>query len=446
MESIKLNFSKTNGKIKHMNSVNNGPVAKSVREFDNFDDYKAAKIPYARIHDASFYPSYGGEFTVDVHRIFRSFDNDVNDPKSYSFKSTDKYLQSIVDAGTKVFYRLGCNIEHYEKCGTIPPKDNQKWAEICEHIVRHYTEGWADGFYYDIEYWEIWNEADCKNADGTSPCWQGTEDEFVEFFVTAFKHLKNAFPKLKIGGPAFAYLPESYPFAERLFDRLNKEDLKLDFFSYHAYATDTDWFLYMVNFAADLAKRCGQGQAELILNEWNYVKGWRGKEWQYTLKTEKGLKGASFIAAIMCAGQKAQLDMLMYYDARPCGMNGMFNTDTFEKLKGYYPIAYFSKLLELGKYVEDISSSKDLCVCSATNGTDSAILLTHYNDNDETEQKTVKLDLSGLGEKSSVEIFVLDENNDMSLCKSFGINGDSADFTLDIPLFTTYFISIKNSN
>ena len=48
----------------------------------------------------------------------------------------------IEAAGTKVFYRLSHRIEHeVKKYGTLPPKDFKKWAVICEHIIRHYTEG-----------------------------------------------------------------------------------------------------------------------------------------------------------------------------------------------------------------------------------------------------------------------------------------------------------------
>ena len=171
MESIKLNFQNTDGKILYQNAVNNGPTNPGVRETPtNFDAYKAAGISYARNHDASFCNGFGGEFTVDVHRIFRNFDADENDPASYIFEPTDKYLKNIVDAGTKIFYRLGASIEHGYKFGTYPPKDFLKWARICEHIIRLYNEGWANGFECDIEYWEIWNEPDCKNADGSNPC------------------------------------------------------------------------------------------------------------------------------------------------------------------------------------------------------------------------------------------------------------------------------------
>ena len=182
MKQISVDFSRVTGTIKPMHSVNNGPAGSRVRGTSSFDDYAAAGIPFARNHDASFYSGYGGEHTVDVHRIFKRFEADENDPASYSFESTDRYTKDILDAGTKVFYRLGASIEHQQKFGTIPPADFEKWARICEHIIRHYNEGWADGFHYDIEYWEIWNEPDTGYKQNNSPTWGGTMDEFFVFF------------------------------------------------------------------------------------------------------------------------------------------------------------------------------------------------------------------------------------------------------------------------
>ena len=438
MEKIQIDFSETKGKIKHMNSVNNGPF-KSVRNFDNFEAYKAARIPYARNHDASFFSAYGGEFTVDVHRIFRDFSKDENDPASYSFASTDGYLKVTEAAGTKTFYRLGASIEHYEKKGTFPPPDFQKWARVCEHIIRHYTEGWANGFFMDIEYWEIWNEPDCRNADGSNPCWQGTEEEFCELFAVTFKHLKSCFPHLKIGGPAFAFIPECRDFAKKIFKRLDEDGSKLDFFSYHCYAKDMEWFSEMINIAKELIDEVGQSQAELILNEWNYIRDWMGDDWKHSLQSEKGLKGSSFVIAAMCTGQKLPVDMLMYYDARPCGMNGLFNTDTYECLKTYYSIAYFSNLLELGNYVPEASTSEDIYVCSATDGEKCGILLTHYNDETATPAKEVQISLSNVQIGAKAKIYVLDEANNMTFLKETC----SDEFSLELPLYTSYYISIE---
>ena len=38
---------------------------------------------------------------------------------------------------------------------------------------------------------------------------------------------------------------------------------------------------------------------ELILNEWNYIRGWLTDEWKYSLRMEKSLKGASVIAGAL---------------------------------------------------------------------------------------------------------------------------------------------------
>ena len=441
MTNLKIDFSKSNGKIKYMNCVNNGPVS-SVRAFSNFQDYKNARIPYARNHDASFYSGFGGEFSVDVHRIFRDFDADVNDPKSYSFASTDDYVKTTYEAGTKVFYRLGAAIEHYEKRGTFPPKNFQKWAEICEHIVLHYTQGWANGFYYDMEYWEIWNEADCKNRDGSNPCWQGTDDEFADFFLVAFRHLKSKFPNLKIGGPAFAWQYGCPDLIDKVFTKLNSEGLKLDFYSFHTYNNYIESLVCDMRRAKGIVDKYGQSQAELILNEWNYVKGWAGEDWAYTLRTEKGLKGASFITGVMCAGQREPVDMLMYYDARPCAMNGMFATDTFEKLKGYYPIAYFSNLLDLGTYVPSECDDELIYSCMAKNGNAGAGLFTYYCDDDSSPKKTLELELCSLPKNANVCIYILDSTRDMEKIMELTVS-DFVKISLPVSVFDTYYIEYK---
>lgn len=69
MTELNIDLTKTAGKIKPMNAVNNGPVGGETRDSGNFMLYKEAEIPYARNHDAAFYSDYGGEFTVDVHNI-----------------------------------------------------------------------------------------------------------------------------------------------------------------------------------------------------------------------------------------------------------------------------------------------------------------------------------------------------------------------------------------
>ena len=368
MSDICIDFSKETGKIKVMHAVNNGPhVSRGDQCRGNQETYRAAGIPYARLHDAAFHAQYGGEHSVDIQAIFPNFDADENDPNSYDFVCTDNYISQIFEFGAKPFYRLGSKIEHYvKKFGTLPPKDYLKWAKICEHIIMHYTQGWAKGFNYDIEYWEIWNEPDLDPDESTNKrCWGGTEKEFAEFYSVASSYLKGRFPHLKIGGPALAWNED---WLERFFERVKDKEIALDFLSWHWYGTEPYKMSEKGTRIYEIAKRYGYTGFESILNEWNYVKGW-GDEFLYSIEQIIGMKGAAFTAACMCAAQaNPTIDMLMYYDARPTAMNGLWDFYTFRPLKGYYPFLMYSRLYALKKSVAYETASSDLYVTAAKDG------------------------------------------------------------------------------
>ena len=438
MNTVTVDLKETCGKIKPMNAVNNGPLGQDVRGSSNFEAYKALEIPYARNHDASFYSGFGGEHTVDVHRIFKNFDADENDPASYVFAPTDKYTSDTFKAGTKVYYRLGASIEHGYKEGTYPPRDYLKWARICEHIIRHYTEGWANGFFYDIEYWEIWNEPDCQNPDGSNPCWQGTTDEFNDFYCTAAIYMKEKFPHLKIGGPAFAGVSDSHQFAKDFLREVKRRKAPLDFFSFHGYLKDAYKLLARINAAQNLLSEAGFENMELHYNEWNYVRAWLGEDYKYSRIQSKKLKGASLIASIMCVGQASPLYMMMYYDARPSSWCGLFDTDFLDPLKPYYTFYLFRELARLGTYVPTPCRVDNVYSCAATNGEGAAIMLTNYSDDDSAPAQRVTLELKNLKGKK-LFIYALDEEHNGELVATRDVDGD-ASLELDLPLFTTLLV------
>ncbi len=411
MSTVNINYSKENGKIKVMHAVNNGPVvAGKDQTRGNEQSYKAARIPYARVHDAAFYSGYGGEHTIDVHAIFPNFGADVNDPASYDFACTDHYISQIIEYGAEPFYRLGSKIEHgVKKYGTIMPPDFQKWAEICEHIIRHYTEGWADGFNYKIEYWEIWNEPDLDPDDSTNKrCWSGTEAEFAKMYIVAAKHLKACFPHLKIGGPASA---GDEAWMERFLQRIVDEgNVPLDFLSWHWYWTEPSDVSIKATRIRRLMEKYGYGKSESIMNEWNYVRSW-SKEFVYSIKQIIGVKGAAFTAAVMSALQNnPDIDMLMYYDARPTAFNGLWDMYTYEALKGYYPFYIFANLYELGTQVENSTDDENLYVVAAKNGEKTGAMVTYYAENDNENSKIVEINVNGW-DMSKATIYRVDENN-----------------------------------
>ena len=447
MQNILIDLSKRGGKIKYQNAVNNGPNYPSggVRKGStNFYYFKEAEISYARTHDSAFCSAYGnGEFLVDIHRIFRDFNADENDPASYIFAPTDKYLANMIAAGVKPFFRLGESIEHHYKFGTLPPKDNAKWARICEHIIRHYTEGWADGFHYDIEYWEIWNEPDTGYKQHNSPTWGGTMDEFFALFETALYYLKEQFPHLKIGGPALCSVTDSRDIMEDMFNYLTRDGKRapLDFFSWHMYGLDVTEFDRKIKLVREFLDSYGYTECESILNEWNYVYGWAGDDWTYSLKKCQELKGASFVAGAMCVSQALDLDMLMYYDARPgTGMNGIFKAN--EPLKSYYDYIIFRDLLHLGTYVPTPYMDDKVYTCCATDGESYAMMLTYFDPDDNAEARDLSLEFKKSEGAYKVEYYLTDDENDHELVREEYFTADTFKVYLSIKNYSVYDIKI----
>lgn len=444
MNMINVDFSKKFGAVKPMHAVNNGPVYKFAEDqrITNLDSYRDAGIPYTRTHDASIYYNYGGEHVVDVHAIFPDFDADPYDESSYDFAITDDYLKVIDMAGAKTFYRLGSKIEHWrKKYGTLPPKDFHKWAVICEHIIKHYNYGWADGFNFGIEYWEIWNEPDLDPDDSDHKRnWGGTKKQFFEFYDIAAKHLKECFPELKIGGPASA---GNMKWADEFLAQLKAP---LDFFSWHIYCSEPKWVVERANETRAMLDKYGFADTESILNEWNYVNGWTGDDWIYSLRTEKNLKGASFISSVMCSSQKTSIDMLMYYDARPGAMNGLYDTDIVSDiLKGYYPFKMFNELYKLKSENAAQSDNDDIYALAASDENSAAMFITYYEDKDSAENREVVVKFDGLSsiKGKKAELYLLDDKHDMELVSEVELPEADAELKLDMKLFDTYLIKIK---
>jgi len=420
MYRVKVDFSKNTGKIKPMHATNNGPI-KGIgfggANANGFEMWKNAGIPYVRTHDSSFCASYGGEHTVDVHAIFQNFDSDVNNPDSYDFAVTDNYLKQITSCGSKVFYRLGTKIEHeVKKYNTLPPKNFKKWAEICEHIIMHYTEGWANGFTYNIEYWEIWNEPDLDPEDAANKrTWGGTKEQFYDFYETVAGHLKSSFPNLKIGGPASAYREDWIEGFLKYLTR-NGNKAPLDFFSWHCYGSSVEKIHNRSIWVRNKLNEYGYTFTESILNEWNYIKSW--DEFAYSVRQITSLKGAAFNLATMCKSQNEGLiDMLMYYDARPSAYNGLFDFYTYEPLKGYYAFKMFNELYSLKNACYCVVEGENIYAAAAMQENKKAVLISYFTDDDACDEvREIELDFGSVS--SQFEMLLLDKER----------NGESVGF------------------
>ena len=158
----------------------------------------------------------------------------------------------------------------------------------------------------------------------------------------------------------------------------------------------------------------GYTEAESILDEWNYVRDWN-EGFTRTIKTIIGLKGAVFTAAAMCVGQNTPADMLMYYDARPCAFNGIFDVYTLEPLKGYYTFLAWSKLAGLGsQFALDTKNKNGIYAVGATDGKGHAgILIYRYFEPDLLPgDLEISVHLNGTG-LDNAKVLLLDETHDL---------------------------------
>lgn len=347
---IKIDYNKIIGKIKPMHAVGQPPFIGM--DFSMCDYLKDAAVPYSRLHDVG--GSYGRNMFVDIPNIFRDFSLDTEDPENYDFAFTDELIKALVQRGIEPFFRLGVTIENYSSIKALriyPPADNLKWARICEGIIRHYTEGWANGFKYKITYWEIWNEPDNYESPEENHMWRGTAEEYYKLYETASKYLKKKFPHLKIGGYAscgfyslthsdnkFAASSSRFEYFIEFFEGFLKyardNSCPLDFFSWHSYAEIADNVVW-AEYARQKLDEYGFENTEHTLNEWNCHPDMKGS-----------VKHAVLTGAMMLALQKTSLDSAMFYDAR-CGMgiySGMFDCMTYKPLPSYYSFVAFGEL------------------------------------------------------------------------------------------------------
>ena len=383
---VTIDFSKTAGRIRPLHGVNLGPLC--YRGMVDLTAYhREIGVPYTRLHDVVWLNAEA----VDIHTIFRDFRNDPDDPASYSFAATDDYIQAVINTGSGIVYRLGESIEHTKRQYFVnPPADPRKWAAICVGIIRHYKEGWANGFRHGIRYWEIWNEPDVRPQ-----MWPAKDEEFLTLFETAAKTIKARFPDIKVGGPAMGHSGDfagdefkPVPFAARFLDYCKDHQVPLDFYSWHRYTADPWDMQRRARGVRQMLDRRGFTKTESHFNEWNYLPrddwapmmlagaGEKREQWFVEMG---GPRGAAFTATVLMLLQDCPVDVANYYTGEIQGF-GLFSFHGSPR-KNYYAFKAFRQLLDCPMRVATPPAEAGkvtLCAGRNENGTAAAILVSNF--------------------------------------------------------------------
>jgi len=392
---IKADFESVVGVMKPMHAVGQPPMSHLTG--DKLHYLTEAGIPYSRLHDVQ--GSQGANLYVDIPNLFRDFDADENDPANYDFAFTDNFLQQLIDHDVEPFFRLGVTIENYRLVKAyriFPPKDYAKWARICEHVIRHYNEGWADGFHFNIQYWEIWNEPDDGNyPNSKTQMWKGTPQQYYELYAVTAKHLKACFGNtIKVGGYAacgfhdfeindpncegLGHAPQTqkegfHDFAHGFLSYIREQKAPLDFFSWHSYY-NVAYTVKMANHCRQLLTKYGYGDVPDILNEWNTCHEVKRRSTDYA--------AAQVFGMMLSMQTKTTTWMLNFYDARLNASTyaGMFSPETYEPFLSYFAFKLFNDAYVLKNQVAAESDDENIVVCAAANGGKKVLLAANMSD------------------------------------------------------------------
>lgn len=385
---LSADFSVHTGTIRPLHGINKGPLAPG-GIFDVIKEQKELGIPFTRLHDCG----WPNPYVVDHHAVFPNPNADPALPQSYDFRLTDEYINAVRQTGAEPIYRLGESIEHTSvKRFVHPPADMQKWAAVCLGIIRHYNEGWANGFHHNIRYWEIWNEPENRPT-----MWSGTDDDYLRLYRIAATAIKKEFPAVKVGGPALGasgnfvngeFKPTD--FALNFLDMCRKENVPLNFFSWHCYTADPAELSARARAIRTLLNSKGFTETESHLNEWNYLPGnsWAPLDRSSTPATRQrcydemaGAPGAAFLTAALLELQVAPIDVCNFYHGELGGF-GIF-TEQGVPLKAYQGLRSFQGLIQTPRRVETHGAVPGKLACAAglsADGREASFLLSNFAD------------------------------------------------------------------
>lgn len=384
--NISIDPSKILNPIKPLHGVNRGPLD-WWGVVDLSVPFIEAKIPSIRTHDVHLI----FREACDLHCMFPNPKADPTKEENYTFGHTDDYLKAIAGTGAQAYFRLGESIEHQERKKFILSSiwEPNQLAQVCLHIVKHYNEGWANGFHYGIKYWEFWNEPDLASQK----CWAGTPGEWEPLYRAVAPLLKKTFPDIKIGLAGFAHLQQKDLPYRPVLEKLAKDKVPIDFVSWHNYSDHFQKLIKVTRENNEFLESIGLGNVESHCTEWGYITKRKPEEklgssmklnWfqERVTGTRRPDETAAFVFGGLAKLQDERVQLSHYYTGDCHRSWGLFDADT-QPMPAYYSIKLFSefvssKEVELNR-VSATATDANHAVLAAANKDQSKLLVGFCN-------------------------------------------------------------------
>lgn len=346
-KTVTVDFALATGQIKPLHGMCNGPLSPGADLRALFADMG---VPTVRFADTGGCTS--GLF-VDVSHIFPNPAADEYDPGSYRFAPTDQMVLAAAQSGAQVIYRLG---ESDDGWYFSLPEDTEKWVRVCVNIIRHYNDGWAEGYHLNLGMLEIWSAPDTMQGVGNAAVFA--------LYEKAVHGIKSYDPDLQVGGMGFT----DWGAMPREFIKFcKKKQLPLDFVSICAWGSLSG----ALKLAAYLQKS-DMASMPILVSAWNSVSPdaipVAAAEKQAMVQGLGSLGGALYCASALLAMQNVpEITMATYYDAQPevtplCGICDRYSNPT----KAFYAFRAFDVLYRQKTAVWCDAQGKDVYAAASS--------------------------------------------------------------------------------
>ena len=342
-KTFTVDFSATLERIKDLGGVNSGPdVLPAKGETYGgtaVKGYKDGGVSLIRTtHDVSGlqYFEYANTFWKDG-KINPSYDPTLE--SSYRWTTADQKIDSIVLPGFTPYFRIGIGYDAAHGIYSAAPKDPDginftKFAEVCKRTVMHFNKDWptGKGKSLGIKYWEVWNEPDggfwrdSVNASASKP---GDSVAFARMYKAVYDSMKSVDSTIKVGGPGVlsGSILTKREWTKTFLDECNKNNAKLDFFSWHLYGALNPYAIAIQGeYVRSLLHNYGFDSTESHVSELNIRLGAVDAANPKPLMNTP--KHGAFTASSMISAQLGKIDKLLYF--RGTSFMNLFGKDTLD--------------------------------------------------------------------------------------------------------------------
>ena len=439
--TVRVDLSIPTGEIKPLHGMCNGPVSYGA---DISDAFREIGVPFVRFDCTD---TAAGGYAVDVSRIFRNPDADPGDPHNYSFELTDRYVEAALLSGAKVIYRLG---ESHDLLGTVADRrwdDLDLLSRVCVNIIRHYNEGWANGYHFGIQYFELWNGGDDVKRD-------------IEIYGRLANAVKLHDESIKVGGMCYGEGARS----RELLRACKKHRYPIDFLTVECLSTSPLEAKAELESLSNFVKNQGFADVEMILGRWMPVDGEviEGVSLEKALRVNdprarqlrrelamsaRSVKGAAYVAATMLSlGEVGCVSSACFFDAQPavspfCAIADRFGTPE----KPFYAFRAFGELYRARNAVlctvdrqEGFAHSGIYASAAMSDSGEGIILIASYEG-----CGVIDLRIDGItDEQYTADVYMLDGVKNMELADSLPLSGMKKRLVLNVSEYGAVLIKL----